>query len=348
MGELLGIGMPHAPMFQFTDEVMANILKKELRRDRLPERMKQPENWPAGMRDEWGDDEGLSAAAEHRRIVVDGLRKVRAELEAFDPDFVLVFGDDQYENFREDVVPAFCVYFFDDMEVQPLLGSKAVGSRENVWGLPDDTRVDVKGHPEGGQFLASSLLESGFDIAWAMKPHHHPTLGHSFMRTLTYLDYDRTGFPFALVPFHVNAYGEDIKRNITTAEGAPLATAPPAPQPSRCYDLGVEIGRILRESPWRVAVIGSSSWSHAFLTPKNHLLYPDIEADRALLQDLEESRQHTWRNLTLDDIRAAGQHELLNWICMVGAMGDASAEVLAFAETYIFNSTKVVALFRES
>ena len=31
-----------------------------------------------------------------------------------------------------------------------------------------------------------------------------------------------------------------------------------------------------------VALIASSSWSHAFLTPKNHLLYPDVEADRAL------------------------------------------------------------------
>ena len=39
--------------------------------------------------------------------------------------------------------------------------------------------------------------------------------------------------------------------------------------PWRTYDLGKAIGRIIRESPYRAVVIGSSSWSHASLTIKN-------------------------------------------------------------------------------
>lgn len=347
MGELLGIGMPHAPMFQFTDEAMANILKRELQRDRVPEKMKDPAAWPVAMRQEWGEDEGMTAAAAHRREVVGGLRRVRKELDEFDPDFVLVFGDDQYENFREDVVPAFCLYYFDDMEVQPFRGSPAVGSRENVWGEPENATVLVKGHPEGGLELATELLTSGFDIAWAMRPHHHPTLGHAFMRTLVYLDYDRAGFPFPYMPFHINSYGQDIARNISRPDGSPLETAPPAPAPWRCFDLGVRIGEILRASPYRVAVVGSSSWSHAFLTPKNHLLYPDVESDRERLRELEASQHRMWRDLPLEQLHSAGQHELLNWIAMAGVMKDAEVEVLSYAETYIFNSTKVVALLRD-
>ena len=45
-------------------------------------------------------------------------------------------------------------------------------------------------------------------------------------------------------------------------------------------------------------------------------------------------------------IRDAGQHEFLNWICLAGAMDDRKAEILAWAECYIFNSSKCVCLFR--
>ena len=48
-----------------------------------------------------------------------GFRRVRAELDAFRPDAVLVWGDDQYENFREDIIPAFCVMAYDEYECRP-------------------------------------------------------------------------------------------------------------------------------------------------------------------------------------------------------------------------------------
>ena len=41
-------------------------------------------------------------------------RAIRKILDDFNPDFVLVWGDDQYENFKEDIVPAFCVLGYDD------------------------------------------------------------------------------------------------------------------------------------------------------------------------------------------------------------------------------------------
>ena len=42
----------------------------------------------------------------------------------------------------------------------------------------------------------------------------------------------------------------------------------------------------------------------------------------------------------------AGQHELLNWVCLAGAMANRRAEVLAYAESWIFNSDKATAIFR--
>jgi hypothetical protein len=47
-------------------------------------------------------------------------------------------------------------------------------------------------------------------------------------------------------------------------------------------------------------------------------------------------------------MRASGQHEMRNWICLAGAMEGRRAEILAYAETYIFNSCKCIALFPAS
>jgi hypothetical protein len=93
-------------------------------------------------------------------------------------------------------------------------------------------------------------------------------------------------------------------------------------------------------------VIGSSSWSHAFLTKNFPAGHPDVAADRARLDELRTGRQHLWRDLSLEDLREAGQHEFLNWVCLAGAMEGRTAEILSYGETYIFNSDKCVAVFR--
>ena len=33
--------------------------------------------------------------------------------------FARMWGDDQYENFKEDIVPPFCVLAYDDQDIQP-------------------------------------------------------------------------------------------------------------------------------------------------------------------------------------------------------------------------------------
>src|SRR5262247_3009096 len=118
MGELLGIGCPHGPQPRLTDETMANnYFRHNFLSDKTPAHWKDPSNWPPAMRAEWGDDEGATAARRHREAVIGGYRKVRAALDAFNPDFVIMFGDDQYENFREDLFPPFCVYANDEYDL---------------------------------------------------------------------------------------------------------------------------------------------------------------------------------------------------------------------------------------
>jgi hypothetical protein len=344
MAEILGLGMTHAPMFQFPDENMSDILRHFLTKESIPAAKRDQSGWPQPMRAEWGNDEGLSAARRHRDAVVASFRKIRQELEAFDPDFVLVWGDDQYENFKEDVVPSFCVYIYDALNCLPYANSPVMKAKRNVWNQPPDKSVPVRGHREAAGYLARELIQSDFDVAFAYKPHHHPTLAHAFMRTLMYLDYDQKGFPWPLIPFHVNCYGSEMMEHVK--DGGPIEAFPPAPNPRRCYDLGKAVAAILGRSKYRAALIGSSSWSHAFLTKKHHGLYPDVDSDRVRFGEMKAGKQSQWRNLSLETLIDAGQHEMLNWVCLAGAMEGRTPDYLDLVETHIFNSTKVSAIFR--
>ena len=344
MAEILGLGMTHAPMFQFPDENMADILRHFLTKESIPAERRDKKNWPKPMQAEWSDDEGLAAARRHRAAVIASFRKIRQELDAFNPDFVLVWGDDQYENFKEDVVPPFCVYIYDQLNCLPYANSPVMKARRNVWNQPPDKVVPVKGHREAAGYLARELIQNDFDVAFAYKPHHHPTLAHAFMRTLMYLDYDQKGFPWPLVPFHVNCYGSDMMEQVK--DGGSITAFPPAPNPRRCYDLGKAVAEIIGRSRYRAAVIGSSSWSHAFLTKKHDGLYPDVASDGVRFRELEAGKQSDWRGLPLATLIDAGQHEMLNWICLAGAMSGRKPDYLDLVETHIFNSTKVSAIFR--
>jgi len=345
MSAFLGIGCTHGPQLQFPDANMADILRRYLRSDSTPAERKDPRNWPEGMRAEWADDEGLAAAKEHRRVLVDGFRRARRALDDFKPDFVLIWGDDQYENFHEDLVPPFAVYGLPEIPVEPYKGSPVMLTRENVWGQPEDLYTKWRGHPEAAGYLGTELINRGFDVSCAYAFHHAQTANHAFVRTVVYLDYDQRGFDYPIVPFHVNCYGADLWQNARN-QTIPFR-APPSPPPWRCYDLGRCVAEVVQASPWRVALVGSSSWSHAFLTAKHDGMYPDVQADRRLYQDMCAGDLRSWRDLKLENLHAAGQHELLNWVCLAGAMEGHVPEVLAYSETYLFNSDKAVVLFRE-
>jgi hypothetical protein len=222
----------------------------------------------------------------------------------------------------------------------------------NVWGEGPDTVFRYAGQREAGKYLARRLLEAGVDMAYAYRPLHHDGLAHAFLNTLLYLDYDRVGFPYPVVAFQVNCYGRRVisQRGGRGSLAHPLAEAdldPPSPTPKRCMEVGAATARIMRESPWRTALIASSSWSHAFLTDKNHQLYPDIEADRRLYEALRAGDYATWRATPLDAIEASGQQEMLNWYMLAGAMEalGRKPDECDFVETWSFNSDKCFAVF---
>ena len=207
---------------------------------------------------------------------------------------MLIWGDDQYENFREDCVPPFSVLAYDSVEFQPWKGYRARPQR--VGRARRDKTFTVKGHRAAGKYLATALLEEGIDVAYAYKPLHHP-LGHAFANSVLFLDYDRKGFPYPVVPFAVNAYG----RLLIAARGAPRLPSeaaaqipeqesdldPPAPQPWRCFEVGAAIARALERArgAWRSSLPRAGAMR--FSCRRTHLMFPDVEADKRYYEALK-------------------------------------------------------------
>ena len=299
MGEILGVGLTHYPPLCWPDENMADLLRMLVGAPGVPAEGKDRTRWPKAMLDELGDDEGVSAGRRHREQLVAGFRATRRAIDEFAPDFVVIFGDDQYENFREDLIPPFCIFGLDEIALEPW--AEGFGAmRPNRWGEPKDFVFAARGHREGARAIARGLLAT------------------------------RGGFA-----------------QLLSAEPKPEIVDPPAPSPRRCMEVGAKLAEVIEASPYRVALVASSSWSHAFLSARNSYLWPDLAADRRLYEALRQGNYAAWREQPLEEYEAAGQHELLNWCVLLGAMErlGRKPEIHDWIETYVFNSNKCFATF---
>ena len=355
MAHFLGLGLTHYPLLAGTDDHMASLLRWTLADPDIPDAAKDTANWSASMREEWGSDEGRTTAAHHRKRLVEDLARCREALDAFKPDVVVVWGDDQYENFREEVIPPFCVLAYGDVETEPFELMNKRGS-PNAWGLPDDTTITLHGDVANARLLADRLLERGFDIAYSYQKRKDSPFPHAILNTQLFLDYPHAGaeFPYRLIPITVNCYGQHaIARQGGLARFADIEKEqldPVGPSPARCFALGRAVAQSFADTDLRVALVASSSWSHAFLTDKTWHITPDTAADLALYELLKKGDYDAWAAVTTAEIVGSGQHEMLNWFCMTGAAAELGLELTwsDVVTTDVFNSNKCFAIYQEA
>ena len=217
MAEILGVGCTHRPLMLRPNEDWTFMIRAALDDPAMPEAMKNPATWPAPVREELGNDWGASAAARGREVYRAHFAEARRAIDEFNPDVVIMWGDDQYENFKEDIVPPFAVLAYDDQEIQPWAHRRSpvepVGRAEG--------QDDAGARPSRGrQISRSGLIEAGIDVGYSYKPLHHP-MGHAFENTVILLDDERRGFDYPVVQFSVNCYG----RRVNAARGLRLPLA---------------------------------------------------------------------------------------------------------------------------
>src|SRR5688500_6712715 len=104
MGEILGIRCSHGTCLVSPLNRGSHDLRQHLEEDETPAHLKDPKSWPEAMQKEWADDQGLAHAKKYQEILQPAYRRARQAIDEFNPDFVLIFGDDQYGCLLEDLL----------------------------------------------------------------------------------------------------------------------------------------------------------------------------------------------------------------------------------------------------
>lgn len=72
-----------------------------------------------------------------------------------------------------------------------------------------------------------------------------------------------------------------------------------------------------------------------------------MAADRARFDEMRDGRLSLWKELRIADLEEAGQQEMLNWVCLAGAMDALGRRPVwtELVESYVLNANKVFAIF---
>jgi aromatic ring-opening dioxygenase catalytic subunit (LigB family) len=197
-------------------------------------------------------------------------RTLGEKLRAAKPDVLLVFGDDQNEQFTFANFPALGLYVGEEYEgykKAKSAGLPSPGVKRDVKPRTPEHWTKVQNHPQLAKHLLKGLTKEGFDLAFSMElPNKEEGIGHAFMRPSYYMVPE---FDIPTIPFFVNCYYG------------------PQPTGRRCYELGKAVRRMIESYPedLTVGVVGSGGLWH---TPGLLNAYLDEEFDRAILAALAE------------------------------------------------------------
>jgi hypothetical protein len=159
--------------------------------------------------------------------------------------------------------------------------------------------------------LARAVVEQGIERGFDLLYTQDAVLDYAFFVPL-HFTMPEPAIP--IVPLHVNVY------------------LPPQPTPRRCYEWGRALGAIFAARPERVVLMASGGMSHYPGTDR--YASPDYEWDRQVLERLVEGRGRELGAMTGEELDKAGNVELRTWITLLGAVGDARAEVYCYEPSW--------------
>jgi hypothetical protein len=283
-------------------------------------------------------DSAAENRAKHGRCM-QALGVLREVLTAARPDVIILFGDDQSEQFDFRNYPAFAVFAgetFAGFKISGKFGLPVPKTARASRHKTPEHWVAVPGHPTVARSLITQLIEAGFDLSYSLElPRSEEGIGHAFMRPAFYLAPE---YNVPTVPFFVNCYFG------------------PQPTARRCVELGRAVRRCIDHLPasLRVAVIGSGGLWHTPMLPGSIL---DTDFDAKILEGLKrgdpvgmatyfDSRRP---NVTPDDPRSldresggsqmvlglgGGTGETRNWIITAAVMEGRAGTVVDYVPVY--------------
>lgn len=294
---VLGIGTSHSPQVSTTWEQWPNMRRTEERSPAIPADL-----------DAQLEPQVLASRFASVQNAVQTLSNVLRSTP--DLDAIVLFGDDQHEQFDDGNMPAIAIYHGVDVPVKeprratiPWTGPADQRHHISALTLPTletyPSAADLAGH------IVGALTEDEFDIARCDKLRTEG-IGHAFAFLYQRLWPECT---VPIVPIMLNTY-----------------YPPNQPTPRRSYALGAAVRRAIESWPGgaRVAVIASGGLSHIVL---------DEPLDRSVLAGLRDHDPERLCAVPRAKLRG-GTSEILNWIALGGAMGPLKMTLVEYVPGY--------------
>jgi 3-O-methylgallate 3,4-dioxygenase len=298
---VIGIGTSHSPQLSIRAKDWEYLLKKDETDPRLDYQGLLKKAKP-GLEKELTPDK----FSERDQACQTAIKALGEALQTSRADLVVIFGDDQQEQFHDDNMPTFAIYHGKSVPVvkdnkhQPAGWKDAERRGWAETAAQYDTAQDLANH------LIRSLVDAEFDIARCSKLREEIGVGHAF----SFL-YRRVlpGGSLPMVPVMVNTY-----------------YPPNQPTPKRCYSFGQAVRKAVESwnSDKKVALMASGGLSHVVI---------DEEIDAMVIDGLKNKKPDALFRLPREKLRG-GTSEILNWVALAGAMENRELKYFEYVTTY--------------
>ncbi|HTN72215.1 MAG TPA: hypothetical protein VMO00_14135 [Methylomirabilota bacterium] len=155
-----------------------------------------------------------------------------------------------------------------------------------------------KNHKELGRAILRAGLDKGIDFAFG----EYIELQHTQTVPLYFL-LPKPEIP--ILPIYVNTWVD------------------PIPTPRRCYQVGKLIREVADARNERIAILATGGLSHFPGSPRIGEI--DTKFDHQLLEIMRDGKSRTLADYSLEQLLQAGDSEFLNWMVVLGTIGDAKA-----------------------
>jgi len=299
---VIGIGTSHSPQLSIRAKDWAKLLGDKDKTDPRLDYQALLQKAKPGLDKELTEDK----FRERDEACLTAIKVLGDALQAAKPDVVVVFGDDQQEQFHDDNMPMFAIYHGKGLPVvkhNNLRPAAWKDAEEKGWAetAPEyETACDLADH------LIRALTDAEFDITRCNKLRVEIGVGHAF----SFL-YRRVlpGSKVPMVPVMVNTY-----------------YPPNQPTPKRCYAFGQAVRKAIEswDTSNRVALLASGGLSHVVI---------DEEIDAMVIDGLKNKKPELLFQLPRKKLRG-GTSEILNWVALAGAMENRDLKYLEYVTTY--------------
>jgi 2,3-dihydroxyphenylpropionate 1,2-dioxygenase len=169
-------------------------------------------------------------------------------------------------------------------------------------------KFQYRNHKDLGRAIVRRGMQQGIDFSFG----EHIELQHTQVVPLYFLLREPK---IPILPIYVNTWVD------------------PAPSPQRCYQVGELIREVADQSNERVAILATGGLSHFPGSPRIGEI--DTQFDHKLLELMREGKGRRLVDYSVEELLQAGDTEFLNWMVVVGTVGDAKAAYTSYMPDYV-------------